>query len=154
MIAYVKIYVVSLVALCVLDFTWLGFVAKDFNTNQLQGIARIENGAIAPFKAPAIMAYLVMALALTAFGAPHALSGTWLTSIGWGALLGLSIYGIYDFTNLAVLKDYPPTFAVADLGWGTFSYATANLILFASRAWLADDRQSSMRVAKQDRLFQ
>ena len=32
--------------------------------------------------------------------------------------LGLSVYAVYDFTNLATLAKYDPAFAVADSLWG------------------------------------
>lgn len=33
-------------------------------------------------------------------------------------LLGVSVYAVYDFTNLATLAKYDPAFAVADTLWG------------------------------------
>lgn len=33
-------------------------------------------------------------------------------------LIGSSVYAVYDFTNLAILKDYQLPFALADTLWG------------------------------------
>ena len=131
-----KTFILSIVILGALDFVWLGFVMRDFNVRQLQGLARIEDGKISPLKAPAALTYVVMTIALVAFGAPHAFSGSWTSALGFGALLGFCIYGIFDLTNLAILKDYPAPFAIADMCWGGVSYGIANLGLFFARDWL------------------
>jgi len=47
----------------------------------------------------------------------------------WEAmLLGLATYGIYDFTNHAILKNYDLSIAVMDCIWGS--------ILFGSVSWI------------------
>lgn len=33
-------------------------------------------------------------------------------------LLGVAVYGVYDFTNLSTLTKYEPAFAIADTLWG------------------------------------
>lgn len=50
-------------------------------------------------------------------------------SIQQAALLGLSAYAIYDFTNYTLLKDYELGFAIADTLWGGFLFAAAYVIL-------------------------
>ncbi len=37
-------------------------------------------------------------------------------------LTGLAVYAVYDFTVLAVFKDYPLYMAVADAVWGAFLF--------------------------------
>lgn len=36
-----------------------------------------------------------------------------------GALFGMIVYGVYDFTNLATLSGWTFNFAVADIVWGS-----------------------------------
>jgi uncharacterized membrane protein len=36
-----------------------------------------------------------------------------------GALLGLIIYGVYDFTNMATIKGWTHSFLLQDIAWGT-----------------------------------
>ena len=43
-----------------------------------------------------------------------------LRAAAYGALLGCIIYGVYDFTCLAILKDWPVKMAFFDIDWGTF----------------------------------
>ncbi len=113
----------SLPMFLVCDFVWLGFVVRDFNLRQLGAIGRIENGSFRMLPAPAILAYLLMALSVALFSAPRAVEAAGgFAALLWGAALGLVIYGIFDMTNLAILKNYPLAFALADIAWGTFLY--------------------------------
>lgn len=111
----------------VLDFVWLGLIVKDFNLRQLAPIGRIENGKFDILVWPVIVVYLIMAISLVLFSIPKSASASsnleaWL----WGAALGFSVYGVYDLTNLAILKNYPLTFALVDVAWGTFLYGTVS----------------------------
>lgn len=109
--------------LLVSDFVWLGFVVRDFNLRQLGAIGRIEDGSFRIQPAPAALAYLLMALSVALFSAPRAAeAGGSLAAVVWGAALGFVIYGIFDMTNLAILKNYPVAFAAADMAWGTFLF--------------------------------
>lgn len=133
---YIKAFIASLIIFAILDFIWLGKIAIGFNTEQLQEIGRMENGELSVLKLPAVLVYLVMAMALTVFAAPHIQSDSLVISLIYGALLGFAAYGIFDLTNLAILKNYPLKFALVDMAWGTFQFAAANGILFSIRRWL------------------
>jgi uncharacterized membrane protein len=118
-----KSFGISLGLILLLDFIWLGFVVKDFNLRQLSEIGRISEGKFQIQIWSAVLAYLLMAVSITLFSVPRAaVAGTGVEAFLWGAGLGLVVYGIYDMTNLAILKNYPLAFALADLAWGTFLY--------------------------------
>lgn len=51
-------------------------------------------------------------------------------SILYGGGLGLSIYGIYNFTNVSVFSNYNYATAIKDTLWGTFIYTFINYIYF------------------------
>ena len=65
----------------------------------------------------AIPAYLCMGLAQTIFVYPYLTS--YKNAIIYGALLGLITFGIFDFTNLALFKNYDMKVAILDILWGT-----------------------------------
>ena len=52
------------------------------------------------------------------------------TSLQDAFLTGLAVYAVYDFTVMAVFKDYPLYMAVADALWGAF--------LFTAIFWLRE----------------
>jgi uncharacterized membrane protein len=64
---------------------------------------------------PAVLVYIIIAGSIWLF----AVKKTWQESAGYGAALGLSLYGLYDLTNYATLTNYPIRYAVTDIAWGT-----------------------------------
>jgi len=44
-------------------------------------------------------------------------------------LMGSSIYAVYDFTNLATLKNYQPPFAIADSLWGGILFTIVHALI-------------------------
>lgn len=106
------------------DFCWLGFIAPDLYRSQIGHL-------VAPdFKlGPAIAFYATYLGGLVYFAARPAISaGDWRRAILPGAILGLVAYGTYDFTNWAVMRDWPAAITFIDLAWGivlTASAATA-----------------------------
>ena len=127
-IKFFKTYFLSLIAFIILDALWLGFVVRDFNLRQLSEIARIENGSFEMYFPAAAGAYLLMALGMSAFVAPRTKGLSSLAAFAWGALMGLVVYGIFDLTNLAILKNYPVIFVAADMAWGTFVFGLVALL--------------------------
>lgn len=126
----IKCFIVSFFSFAILDFLWLGFVMKDFNMKQLSEIGRIENGQFQIGYGPAVIVYILMALAVTFFIREKIANvDSYLQVFAIGALLGLVVYGVYDFTNLAILKNYPVAFVAADVAWGTFVFGAVTLIV-------------------------
>lgn len=112
----------------VLDFFWLGFVAKKVYYSQM-GSLLLEK----PNMVPALIFYVIYVVGIVVFVVNPALAHNSLgRAAGYGALFGLVAYATYDLTNLAVLKGYSPTIAVIDLAWGMVITAAA-----ASAAFLA-----------------
>jgi uncharacterized membrane protein len=124
-----KSFFVALIAFTVLDFAWLGFVVKDFNMRQLADIGRIESGEFKILYIPAGLTYLLMAIAVSFFVLPRIdATATWWQTFLLGALMGLIVYGVFDLTNLAILKNYPLPFVFADIAWGCFIFGAVTLI--------------------------
>ena len=126
---FVKNFSVAFVSFLILDFLWLGFVVKDFNLRQLADIGRIENGQFNLAYFPAVLVYVLMALGVVVFVLPKVAGETSiLWPFLWGALLGFIIYGVFDMTNLAVLKNYPLQFAMMDMAWGTLAFGVVTVL--------------------------
>jgi uncharacterized membrane protein len=116
------IFITSFVSYIILDLLWLGVIIKPFNT-------RILAPWLGELKmVPALMVYVLLALGLTFFVFPK------ITSIDmaflWGALLGLIIYGVYDFTNYATIANWPLKFLLVDWAWGTVSGGLVATIVY------------------------
>jgi uncharacterized membrane protein len=118
-------------ALCfaLLDGLWLGFVMAGYYRAQLAAIGRIDGGRFAPDWSAALLVYVLLGLGLALFAVPRA------TSVGsaaaYGALFGLIVYGVYDFTNVATLRQYPLQLALVDVAWGAAASALGTMV-----AWM------------------
>jgi uncharacterized membrane protein len=116
-----KLYAVAFVCFVIADFLWIGFVMKTFYTNELVGIGRISGGKFEPVIWAAVLVYVVLALGIVEFVLPKTgLDSNWTSTFLTGALMGLVVYGTYDFTNLSTLKDWSLTLTITDLCWGMF----------------------------------
>lgn len=107
-------YAASLVAFLVLDFVWLGAVARDFYRVRLGGLLApdVRWGA-------AIVFYLLYVAAVVVFAVlPAVERASMARAVLLGGFFGLVAYATYDLTNLATLRDFPPIVAVVDLAWG------------------------------------
>ncbi len=120
---FAKSFGISLLAFLVFDFIWLGIVMKDFNFRILADVVRIQDGKFDVLYVPAAFAYLLMALSVALFVFPqiNSTDPLWKTFF-WGASMGLIIFGVYDLTNLATLKNYPALFVLTDMSWGCVVY--------------------------------
>jgi len=78
---------------------------------------------------PAILVYILIIGAVWYFAVRPATS--WTEAATSGALLGGSMYGLYDLTNYATLVKYPIKYAVTDIVWGTVLCASAAAATYA-----------------------
>jgi uncharacterized membrane protein len=88
-------YCVTFLALAVLDFLWLGVIAKSLYRD---GIGHLM--AAAPNWGAAAAFYLLYPVGLLVFAVLPS-GGDWLRALALGALFGLFCYGTYDISNLA-----------------------------------------------------
>jgi uncharacterized membrane protein len=124
-------YVAALIAFCICDFAWLGFIAKDFYQVQI-GPLLLEK----PNWTAAAFFYPLYAAGIVLFCIEPALAqGSWLRALMFGMLLGLLGYGTYDLSNLATLKGWSVSLVVVDIIWGmVVSGFAASAGYFAARA--------------------
>lgn len=114
-----KLIGVSFITIIILDYVWLGLIMNKFYTENLSVIARIQDGKILPVYWAAAIVYVLLAVGIVYFVLPKLGSDTgFLNVFLTGALMGLIIYGVYDMTNYATLKDFPVNLAFADMAWG------------------------------------
>ena len=107
---------IALVSFMLLDALWLGLLMNGFYKQQLAPLARMSGGNLTPVWPAAAVVYLFLALGVTVLVLARARSP--LEALALGALLGLVIYGVYDFTNYATLRDWPLALVLVDVAWG------------------------------------
>jgi uncharacterized membrane protein len=99
-----------------LDLPWLSFIGGDYSAI----VRKIQGGSEARMR-PLAGAVVYPALAFLALRTKD-LKDAFLT--------GAAVYAVYDFTVMAVFKDYPLYIALGDTLWGG--------ILFTGVRYLAD----------------
>ena len=123
----IKLAAVGAVAFMVLDGVWLGVLMKDFYRDQLAPIVRLADGGIAPNWPAAFVVYALLGTGIALFVIPRA--STIPSAAGYGALFGLVVYGVYDFTNYSTLRQWPFVLTLADVAWGAAASAVAAVVV-------------------------
>ena len=128
----IKLAAVGAVAFMVLDGIWLGLLMRTFYREQLAPIVRLANGGIAPNWPSAFVVYVLLGVGIALFVVPRA--STLSSAAAFGALFGLVVYGVYDFTNYSTLRQWPFVLTLADTAWGAMASALASVaVRFVAR---------------------
>jgi uncharacterized membrane protein len=120
--------IITAVAL-VVDLLWITKISSGMYLEGMGPIARLNSeGRMAPVLWSAVIVYLIIPLAVTVFICNDLATTSWAVVIAKGAFLGFCMYGVYDFTNYATLKDWPLKMALIDVAWGTFLCALLSAV--------------------------
>ncbi len=131
---YFKRFIIVAVTMLVLDGIWLGFVSPQFYFSHMKHLARVSGESIDVNKMAAAIVYLIMVLAFLIFVSPIVSTSSWGMGLMKAAFFGLAIYGVYDFTNMATLRDWSWTLSLVDMAWGGFLFmVTAAVVKFCEQ---------------------
>lgn len=112
--SYLKLYIISVPIFFIIDFLWLGLIAKPFYDRHLGYILRGQVLWMA-----AILFYLFFLIGLVVFViAPAVESRSLAKAILFGLFFGFVTYQTYDLTNYALVKDWPLIVVLVDIAWG------------------------------------
>lgn len=104
----------------VLDYLWLGTLARQFYRNEIGQLLLAKPNMFA-----ALIFYVIYIVGVVAFVISPAIEkGDIGYAIIRGAFLGFFAYATYDLTNLATLKGFSVKVVVVDLLWGAALTAT------------------------------
>jgi uncharacterized membrane protein len=123
-----KLAAVGAVTFMVLDGVWLGLLMKNFYREQLAPILRLTDGGMTPNWPAAFVVYVLLGTGIALFVMPRAT--TISSAAAYGALFGLVVYGVYDFTNYSTLRQWPFALTLVDVAWGTLASAAAALVMW------------------------
>ncbi len=114
------------------DFLWLGYVTKAFIIREFGPLVEVmANGSIKINLVAGLTAWAVIVLLVYVFVIRSGLASSYQTALGYGALMGLLSYAMYDLTNLTFIKGYSLLFTLADIAWGTFLCAMVALVMYS-----------------------
>jgi uncharacterized membrane protein len=111
----------AIVYLCI-DIAWITLMSERFYNKR---IADVQGGKAVQFRAiPAVCAYclLLLTMFLVCIPLSRQYEGTVAPWTVFG-LVGLCMYGVYNFTNHAIFVNYPISFVIVDTLWGVLSFS-------------------------------
>ena len=128
---YLRNYAIALPLFILIDFAWIGFIMKNVYLREMGALGRTYDGVFKPLIPAALIAWALIPAGIVIFAVPRLTPDSNIAEVlGWGALFGGITYGIYDFTNLATLKDYSIKLTVIDTAWGATLSAVITLIVW------------------------
>lgn len=103
------------IVLLLIDLPWLGFIGTPY----MNAVRTIQGGRDPRTRPLAgVIVYLAMAYLVLQ-----------TTSLTGAFFTGMAVYAVYDFTVLALFKDYPIHLAIADSIWGGILFMIAHWVM-------------------------
>jgi len=134
---YVKLYVVSLFIFIIVDLIWIAGIMKNFYRSQLGPLSRMTGGSMSPNIPSSILVWMLIVLGLILFVLPKIpKTGSGFEGVLWGVLFGLVVYGVYDLTNFALLKDWSLSMTIVDMLWGMIACGLSGFVVGHLARWL------------------
>ncbi len=124
-------FLILIPAIAALDLVWLGGVMSSFYRSELGSMLRLRGDSMDVVIWAGAIVYLLIAAGIVAFVLPRLPSnkkGRLAAALRWGFLYGVLLYGVYDFTNLAILSHWPLTVVAVDVLWGGVLCAAATAL--------------------------
>lgn len=121
---------ISFVLFMLFDAIWWGFIANSFFKNTMAHLARINQGSVNIFYPSGAYVYILMSIGLSLFVIKNPSVNSVQTALLYGGFFGLCLFSTFDFTNHAIIANYPIKFAVVDTMWGTFMCAVISVITY------------------------
>jgi uncharacterized membrane protein len=110
---------VSAIVLVALDFVYLNII-KDYFASQIQ---RVQNSPMKINYLGAAICYILLIVGINYFIIkPH-------KSVSDAFLLGIIIYGVYETTNYALLKNWSILTVIIDTLWGGLLFASTTYVV-------------------------
>jgi uncharacterized membrane protein len=120
---YLYAYFVALIIFLAVDAVWLKVVANKFFVTNLGYLMNPKTKLLY-----AGLFYLFYPVSIAIFTVIPAESA--MNSVILGALLGFTAYSTYEFTNMAIIKDWPAKIVTLDIFWGSALTSVTSLITY------------------------
>jgi uncharacterized membrane protein len=134
---YVK-YLIVAVVLMVLDVAWILMNLSVYS----KAVIDVQKSPMRMRNEHAIIAYIIILFSIFYVAIPFTtqniknidaissanVENKLLKSFMYGGAVGFSIYGIYNFTSLAIYKDMDSSIGIMDTLWGTTLYTLTTFV--------------------------
>lgn len=134
---YLKYFIISIVIIF-LDIAWISLNLTKYSKE----VFKVQKAAMSLRYEHAIIAYIIILFSILYIAIPFTqqsikinngnkdinTENKLLYAFMYGGALGFSVFGIYNFTSLAIYKDLDTTIAITDTIWGTVLYTLSTFI--------------------------
>lgn len=115
---YLKAYFIALFVFLFVDAIWLKTMTASFYRPAIGHLMAEKPNMLA---AGVFYLFYLLAVCILVIYPHIKLPASSISTVFlMGAVLGAAAYGTYDFTGLAVYKDFPAKIAIIDTLWGAF----------------------------------
>lgn len=112
--------IIPILFLLILDLLWINYYMKNKYKTL---VSNIQKSPLLLNYKYALLSYTLMVIGLVIFVLPNIRENNEFNdSLKYGFIFGLVVYGVYDFTAAAVLKDWDINLAIKDILWGSSVY--------------------------------
>lgn len=129
MIRTILQYISIIVFLGIGDYLWFHYLAGSIYQDAVGTLLMFEDDKMILRMDAVAGVYLAMAMLILLFVIiPDNSSPKWILSVLKGAILGMLVYAVYQFTNHAVLKSWSSDIILPDVLWGGILFAFSTSI--------------------------
>lgn len=133
---YIKFFITSIIVL-ILDISWISLNIATYSS----AVKKVQKASMNLRFEHAIIAYVIILFSILYVAIPFTIQNAkvnkidissienkLLQSFVCGGAVGFSIFGIYNFTSLAIYKDLDVSIAITDTIWGTTLYTLSTFV--------------------------
>ena len=133
---FLKFFITSIVVL-ILDISWISLNLATYSLS----VKKVQKASMNLRFEHAIIAYVIILFSILYVAIPFTIQNAKVNKIDissienkllqsfiCGGAVGFSIFGIYNFTSLAIYKDLDVSIAITDTIWGTTLYTLSTFV--------------------------
>lgn len=133
-----KVFLSLIPVIVIIDYIWLAQIMGTFYRASLDHLVRKRGDALDPLLWAAGVVYLCIPLGIVSFVLPRvSQQNLVISSLSWGFLFGIVLYGVYDMTNQSLLRNWPLKVTLIDILWGGTLCAISSFIAALLDRWYA-----------------
>ena len=123
---HLKPFFILAIIILVIDLIWINYIVGDM---WKKNVETVQKSPMEIRKQYALLSYVLIIFGIYYFVQMNTTKETYVKdSLVKGFIYGFILYGVFDFTNLAIFKEFDLKTAMIDMVWGGALTASALLI--------------------------
>ena len=123
---HLKPFFLLAIIILVIDLLWINYIVGDMWKKNVETVQKSPMEVRKPY---ALLSYVLIIFGIYYFIQMNMTKDTYVKdSLVKGFIYGFILYGVFDFTNLAIFKEFDLKSAMIDMAWGGLLTASALLI--------------------------